>query len=91
MSAKAGVPIQGRLVGAGFGELRDQVARLARFELVDGSEDDGEVLTTVAIPGGAVHVLRSEAFDPDEADARVEAKGAKKPPRRHRAPPAARQ
>jgi valyl-tRNA synthetase len=37
---------------------------------------DGDVIASVPIPGGAVQVLPSEAFDPDEARERVEQKRA---------------
>ena len=37
---------------------------------------DGDVLATVPIPGGGVQVLPSEAFDPEEAQRRLEKKAA---------------
>jgi valyl-tRNA synthetase len=52
------------------------VARLARFEWVDGADSDGDVIASVPIPGGAVQVLPSEAFDAGEARTRVEKKRA---------------
>ena len=56
--------------------MRDHVARLARFEWVEGSDIDGDVIASVPIPGGAVQVLPSEAFDASEAQARIEKKRA---------------
>jgi valyl-tRNA synthetase len=53
------------------GDLLDQIARLARFEL-DGGE--GEVFATLPIAGGTVEVLRSEAFDPAAAEQRLTAR-----------------
>src|SRR3954452_19788896 len=53
------------------GELLEQIARLARFEL-DGGE--GEVFATLPIAGGTVEVLRSEAFDPAAAQQRLTAR-----------------
>jgi valyl-tRNA synthetase len=74
VGAKAGVPVRGRLVAHGYGPLRDQLARLARFELVDDASRDGDVLATVPIPGGGMQVLPSEAFDADEARRRIAAR-----------------
>jgi valyl-tRNA synthetase len=72
VGAKASVPARGRLSAAGYGDLREQLGRLARFELEsDGRAED--VIVRLAIPGGAVEVLPSEAFDPDEARRRVAA------------------
>jgi valyl-tRNA synthetase len=53
------------------GDLLEQIARLARFEL-DGGE--GEVFATLPIAGGTVEVLRSEAFDPAAAEQRLTAR-----------------
>jgi valyl-tRNA synthetase len=72
VGAKAGSPVRGRLVAPGYDAVRDQVARLARFEWIDGDSPDGDVLATVPIPGGGVQVLPSEAFDAAEARARIE-------------------
>jgi valyl-tRNA synthetase len=74
VGAQAGVPVRGRLVAEGYEELRPQLARLARFELVDDSSPDGDVLATVPIPGGGMQVLPSDAFDPDDARARIAAR-----------------
>jgi valyl-tRNA synthetase len=74
VGAKAGAPVRGRLVAEGYGALREQLPRLARFELVDASSVDGDVLATVPIPGGGVQVLPSEAFDAEEARARIAAR-----------------
>jgi valyl-tRNA synthetase len=43
---------------------------------VDGSDADGDVVASVPIPGGAVQVLPSEAFDAGEARARIDQKRA---------------
>jgi valyl-tRNA synthetase len=74
VGAKAGAPVRGRLVAEGYEQLRDGLARLARFELVDDASQDGDVLASVPIPGGAMQVLPSEAFDPKEARARIAAR-----------------
>ena len=69
VGAKAASAVRGRLVADGYDPLRDQLARLARFEWVDGDSPDGDVLATVPIPGGGVQVLPSDAFDAGEARA----------------------
>jgi valyl-tRNA synthetase len=74
VGAKASVPVRGRLVAEGYERLRDGLARLARFELADDASRDGDVLASVPIPGGAMQVLPSEAFDPKEARARIAAR-----------------
>jgi valyl-tRNA synthetase len=74
VGAKPGVAVRGRLVAEGYEELREQLARLARFELEEAPSTDGDVLATVPIPGGGVQVLPSDAFDADEARRRVDAK-----------------
>ncbi|HEX2125280.1 MAG TPA: valine--tRNA ligase [Thermoleophilaceae bacterium] len=74
VGAKASVPARGRLMAAGYERLRDGLARLARFELVDDASPDGDVLASVPIPGGAMQVLPSAAFDPKEARARIAAR-----------------
>jgi valyl-tRNA synthetase len=74
VGAKASVPVRGRLVAEGYEALRPQLARLARFELVDDASPDGDVLATVPIPGGGMQVLPSAAFDADEARARIAAR-----------------
>jgi valyl-tRNA synthetase len=76
VGAKPSAPVRGHLVAERHDALRNQVARLARFEWVDGADADGDVVATVPIPGGAVQVLPSEAFDPAEARERIEKKRA---------------
>src|SRR3954447_4004146 len=70
VDARAKALIPARLVADGYEETAEQVARLAGFEFLDPSQPDGDVLATVPIPGGAVQVLRSDAFDPEEAERR---------------------
>ncbi len=72
VGAKPSVAIPARLVADGYDGIAEQVARLARFDFVaDGA---GEVLASVPVPGGAVQVLPSEAFDPAEAERRIAAR-----------------
>ena len=59
----------------GYEGIADNVARLARFEWEDGeASPNGDVLATVPIPGGAVQVLPSDAFDAGAAEQRIAAR-----------------
>jgi valyl-tRNA synthetase len=72
VGAKASAAIPARLVAEGYDGLADHVARLARFEFV--SDGAGDTLAELPIPGGSVQVLPSDAFDPEEASARLAAR-----------------
>ncbi len=74
VNAKAGKPIRARFAADADATVRDHVARLARYEFVEADDGNGDVLATLPIPGGAVLVLPSEAFDAGEAARRIEAK-----------------
>jgi valyl-tRNA synthetase len=76
VGARPGAAVRGHLVAEGYEACAPHVARLARFEWVDGADTDGDVVATVPIPGGGVQVLPSEAFDAGEAQARIEKKRA---------------
>ncbi|HEX8160082.1 MAG TPA: valine--tRNA ligase [Solirubrobacteraceae bacterium] len=69
VSVKAGVKVPGTLQASGYDETAGHVAALARFEL--NSHGDGEPVASVAIPGGAVSVLASDAVDLGAADRRM--------------------
>jgi valyl-tRNA synthetase len=78
VGAKASVAIPARLAAEGYdAATAEQIARLSRFEL-DGGDTHagtgGDVFATLPIPGGAVQVLRSEAFDPAAAEQRLAAR-----------------
>ena len=72
VGARAGTAVRGRLLAEGYDAVRDQIARLGRFEWIEADASNGDVLATIPIPGGGVQVLPSEAFDADEALARIE-------------------
>jgi valyl-tRNA synthetase len=74
VGAKASALVRGRLAADGYEVMREQLGRLARFEFVDDLSGNGDVLATVPIPGGAVQVLPSDAFDPAEAERRLAAR-----------------
>jgi valyl-tRNA synthetase len=71
VGAKASAALPVRLGGDGLDGLEAQLGRLAR---VDPGGEGGEVVGEVAIPGGTVSVLRSDAFDPEEAERRLGAR-----------------
>ncbi len=75
VGARASADIPARLLADGYDDAsRAQIARLARFEFVPDEHEDGDVLATLPIPGGAVQVLPSEAFDPEEGEKKLAAK-----------------
>jgi valyl-tRNA synthetase len=76
VAAKPSAAVRGHLTADGYEALRDRMARLARFEWVDGAAADGDVVASVPIPGGVVQVLPSDAFDTGEARQRIEKKRA---------------
>ncbi|MEJ7797422.1 MAG: valine--tRNA ligase [Solirubrobacteraceae bacterium] len=73
VGVKPGAVVPGVLRASGYDETAARVAGLARFDL---REDDdagagGELVATIAIPGGAVAVLGCEAVDLGAADRRL--------------------
>jgi valyl-tRNA synthetase len=67
--APAGARIPARLDAKGYEETAAHVARLARLELVGGN--GAEPVASIAIPGGAVHVLPSDAVDLGAAERKL--------------------
>jgi valyl-tRNA synthetase len=74
VGAKAGVAARGLLVADGYEQTSEHLARLSRFELTVNGSPDGDVVAVVPVPGGAVQVLPSDAFDPEEGRRRIEAR-----------------
>jgi valyl-tRNA synthetase len=68
VGAPAAARIPARMAADGYEETSEHVARLARFEL-NGSDGE-EPVASVAVPGGAVHVLPTESIDTGEAERR---------------------
>jgi valyl-tRNA synthetase len=66
---KPGALVPAKLVASGYGDTADHVARLARITLDDGP-NGAETVATVAIPGGSIEVLASEALDLEGAERR---------------------
>src|SRR3954470_8425097 len=69
VGAPAAARIPARLAASGYDETGEHVARLARFEL-NGAGDGVEPVASVAVPGGAVHVLPTDSIDAGEAERR---------------------
>jgi valyl-tRNA synthetase len=67
VGAAPGVVVPARLEASGYDATAAHVARLARFDFAGG--EGGEPVASVAVPGGTVAVLASEAVDL-EAEAR---------------------
>ncbi len=66
VGAPAAARLPTRLAAEGYEKTRDHVARLARVQLVGGGED-GDAVASVAVPGGSVQILSSDAIDPEGA------------------------
>jgi len=64
---KPSAVLPARLAADGYDGTAAQVARLARLELHDGGDPAAEV----PVPGGAVQLLPTEAFDLEAASARI--------------------
>jgi valyl-tRNA synthetase len=71
VGAKASVAIPVRVEADGYEGLDSQLARLARLELAPNGDDP---VAEVRVPGGAVRILPSEAFDPEEGRRRIAAR-----------------
>ncbi|HEX6461543.1 MAG TPA: valine--tRNA ligase [Thermoleophilaceae bacterium] len=69
----AGTRVRARVAAEGYEHTAPHLAQLSRLELVDG-DVNGDVETSVAIPGGAVQVYATEAVDAGEAERRRQAK-----------------
>ncbi len=69
VGVRTGARVPVRFDADGYGELAGAVARLGRLDLGEGG---AEPVATVAVPGGAVLVLPTDAFDPNAAARRVE-------------------
>jgi valyl-tRNA synthetase len=71
VAAKPSAVLRGRLSSDGHQWEREQLARLARVEVIDDAGDDAQVLATV---GGVLELLPSDDFDQAEADQQRAAK-----------------
>ena len=71
VGVKAGAVVPGLLQAEGYETMTERIAAMARFEL-NGASGAEEPVATVAIPGGAVGVLASEAVDLGAAGRRLD-------------------
>jgi valyl-tRNA synthetase len=71
---KAGARVTARLAAGGYGETAPQIGRLTR---IDFSQDGGEPVASVPVPGGAVEILGGDSLDLDAAEQRRAAARAK--------------
>jgi valyl-tRNA synthetase len=71
VGVKAGAQVPGVLRASGYEQTAARVAGLARFELRADDDGGAEPVATIAIPGGAVAVLASDAVDLGAADRRL--------------------
>jgi valyl-tRNA synthetase len=69
VGAKPGTRIRARLAAEGYEDTVHLLAHMAGFELFTG-DVNGDVQSSVAIPGGAVQILAGEAIDLEEAGRR---------------------
>jgi valyl-tRNA synthetase len=57
---KVGATVSARLAAEGYEQTADQIALLARLEF---SENGGESVASIPVPGGTVEILESDALD----------------------------
>jgi valyl-tRNA synthetase len=74
VGVKAATRVRARLAAESYEQTSEHLERLARLELVPVEESNGDVEASIAIPGGAVQVLTTEAIDTEEAKRRSEAR-----------------
>jgi valyl-tRNA synthetase len=70
VGAPAGARIPARLEASGYEQTGEHVARLARLDL-DGGDADAATAATIAIPGGTIRILASDAVDLGAAERRI--------------------
>ena len=70
LDVKVGVLVPARLAANGYADTAEHIARLARLEL---SDDGGEPVAAVPVPGGAVEILASAELDVGAAERKREA------------------
>jgi valyl-tRNA synthetase len=73
LGVPAGRRVRARIAASGYEETAAHLAQLARLELLDG-DVNGDVETSVAIPGGAVQIYAADDIDAGEAERRRQEK-----------------
>jgi valyl-tRNA synthetase len=71
---RAGAIIPARLAASGYDDTAAQIERLARLAF---SPDGGDVVASVAVPGGAIEILPTDQLDLGAAEAKSAARGEK--------------
>ena len=71
---KAGVTVAARLAAEGYEQTSEHLERMARIAL---SQNGGDPVATVPVPGGAIEILASEGLDLEGANRRRAAQRAK--------------
>jgi valyl-tRNA synthetase len=69
LGVPAGTRVRARVAASGYEQTAAHLAQLARLELLEG-EVNGDVETSVAIPGGAVQIYAADDIDAGEAERR---------------------
>jgi valyl-tRNA synthetase len=69
----AGSRVRARVAAEGYEHTAPALAQLARLDLVE-TDVNGDVETSVPIPGGALQVFATDSIDPEEAERRRQAK-----------------
>jgi valyl-tRNA synthetase len=69
VGVKASTRVRARLAADGYEQTAGHLERLARLELVPG-ESNGEIETSIGIPGGAVQIFPADDVDTEEATRR---------------------
>ncbi|MGH2840563.1 MAG: valine--tRNA ligase [Solirubrobacteraceae bacterium] len=73
VGVRPGAVVPAVLQASGYDATAEQVAAMARVSLDGGSRTAGDAVATVAIPGGTVAVLDSDAVDLGAAERRLDA------------------
>ena len=67
MDVKPSTRVRARLAADGYEQTAEHLGRLARLELVPGDDANGEIETSIGIPGGAVQIFPAAEVDTEEA------------------------
>ncbi len=73
LGVAAGTRVRARVAASGYEQTAAHLAQLARLELLEG-DVNGDVETSVAIPGGAVQIYAADDIDAGEAERRRQEK-----------------
>ncbi len=77
VGVRPGATVPARLEAAGYEDVAGGLARLARLELASGEDGATGPVASLAIPGGTLHILPSDALDLEAASRRAGAERAR--------------